>query len=200
MKKILTFVSLAIVVCSCQSGNTNSPKTTVASFIEASKTGNIAEVKKYITKSDAGLLEMGENFLAKLDPNGAKEMKDKMAKEFKDKTKDANIEIKDEKIDGDNATVQVEFTQNGKSETRPFTLIKEDGLWKISLLSTGMKNSGSNEQDVQEAMKSINMDSLKGAIGEGMKEFNKINKDSLKKVIEDGMKEVEKLKEISKEK
>jgi hypothetical protein len=55
-----------------------------------------------------------------------------MAKEFKEKTSNAKIEIKDEKIDGDNATVNVEFMLDGKRETRPFSLVKEDGLWKIS--------------------------------------------------------------------
>lgn len=199
MKKIITGLALIMVLYSCNSGTNGSPKRTVAAFIEASKQGNIAEVKKYITKSDASLLEMGESFLAKLDPNGAKDMKEKMSKEFKDKTKDAKIEIKDEKIDGDNATVDVEFTHDGKSESRPFSLMKEDGQWKISLLSTGMKNAGSNNPDAQGSMRSMNMDSLKGSISKGMEEFNKMNKDSLKKVIDEGMKNMEKLKDVPKQ-
>jgi hypothetical protein len=40
----------------------------VAAFIEASKQGNLEEIKKHITKSDASLLEMGENFIAKINP------------------------------------------------------------------------------------------------------------------------------------
>jgi Domain of unknown function (DUF4878) len=195
MKRVFICVCLVIVLYSCKSGNSGSPKNTISSFIEASREGNITEVKKYITRSDVSLMEIGENLLAKFDPDGTKGMKDKMMKEFKDKTKDAKVEIKDEKIEGENATVNVEFTNNGKTETRPFSLIKEDGKWKISLVSTGMKNSGSKQKDIEEVMKNINIDSLKGSISEGMGELDKLNKDSLKKEIEEGMKEVEKLKD-----
>lgn len=200
MKKLFTGIFFLSIISSCNNGSSGSPKATVAAFIEASKTGNIDAIKKYITKSDAGLLDLGESFLAKLDPNGAKDMKEKMAKEFKEKTKDAKIEIKDEKIEGDNATVNVAFVYAGRTETRPFSLVKEEGLWKISLISTGMKNAGSNQQDGSDAMKAMDIDSLQGAISKGMEEFNKIDTDSLKKVMGDAMKELEKLKAIPKEK
>ncbi|MBC7689081.1 MAG: DUF4878 domain-containing protein [Aquabacterium sp.] len=193
MKKIFAVAGLLIAFYSCNTSNTGSPKGTVNSFIEASKTGNIEEIKKYITKSDAGMLEIGESFLAKLDPKGAQNMKDKMAQQFKEKTKDATIEIKDEKIDGDNAIVNVAFAYKGHSETRPFSLVKEDGVWKVSLISTGMKNAGSNESEVQKTMKDMNLDSLQNAIGEGMKELNNMNKDSLKVMMEQGMKEFNKI-------
>jgi Domain of unknown function (DUF4878) len=193
MKKLLACIGLITLLYSCKTNNAGSPKGTVNAFIEASKSGNIAEIKKYITKSDASLLEIGESFISKLDPNAAKDMKDNMSKEFNDKASKAKIEIKDEKIDGDKATVDVEFIYDGKTENRPFSLIKEDGVWKISLLSTGMKNAGANQQD---EMKAMNMDSLKGAISKGMEEFNKMDKDSVKKVMEGAMKELEKLKDI----
>ena len=53
----------------------------------------------------------------------------------------------------------------------------------------------SKQENIQEAMKNINLDSLKGSIAEGMKELDKIDKDSLKKVMEEGMKELDKLKD-----
>jgi hypothetical protein len=140
------------------------------------------------------MLEMSEKMMEQFNPGGMKDMKDKMAKEFKDKTSNAKIDIKDEKIDGSTATVNVEFVNDGKTETHPFSLVKEDGLWKISLLSTGMKNGGTDQQDAQDAIKSMNMDSLKGAISQGMEEMKKMDKDSLKKVMEGAMKELEKLK------
>ncbi|MEO6731004.1 MAG: DUF4878 domain-containing protein [Ferruginibacter sp.] len=198
MKRILACVSLIIILYSCTTVASNSPTKTVQAFIEASREGNIAEIKKHISSSDLSMLEIGESFLAKLDSNGSKDMLGKMAKEIKEKTKDAKIEVKDEKIDGDNATVNVQFVQDSINETRPFSLVKEDGQWKISLLSTGMKNSGANQQDLQEAMKHINIDSLKGSVGQGMEEFNKLNKDSLKNVIDNAMKDIEKLKDTSK--
>jgi len=199
MKKLFISICFLSLLYSCNNAGSGSPKATVAAFIEASKSGNIAEIKKHISKSDAGLLELGQSFIAKLDSNAAKEMQDKIAKEFKEKTKDAKIEIKEEKIDGDNATVNVEFVLNGKTENRPFTLVKEDGQWKISLISTGMNNAGTNQQDASEQMKSMDMDSIKGAISKGMEEYNKMDKDSLNKMMQDAMKELEKLKEIPKE-
>jgi hypothetical protein len=183
---------------SCKNASSGSPKDAVNAFIEASKTGNIAEIKKHITKSDVSLIEMGENMMAQFDPKGSQEMKDKMAKEFKDKAGTAKIEIKDEKVDGNNATVNVAFEVNGKTDTRPFSLVKEEGVWKISLLSTGMKNAGADGMDAMDEMKALNMDSLKGAISQGMEEFNKIDKDSLKSAMQDAMKEIEKLKGSSK--
>jgi len=198
MKRILACICLIAVLYSCKNAGPGSPKGAVAAFIEASKKGDLAEIKKQITKSDVSLIEMGENMMAQFDPKGSQEMKDKMAKEFKDKAANAQIEIKDEKIDGNNATVNVAFVVDGKTENRPFSLLKEEGVWKISLLSTGMKNAGTNEQDSMEAMKSMNMDSLKGAISQGMEEFNKMNKDSLKTVMQEAMKEIEKLKDTSK--
>jgi hypothetical protein len=200
MKKILIFICFLSILNSCKNASSVSPKAAVAAFIEASKTGNIAEIKKHITQSDAGLLDIGQSFLAKLDSGKANEIQDKIAKELKDKTKDAKIEIKDEKIDGDNATVNVEFLLNGKTEIRPFSLVKEDGLWKVSLISTGMNNAGVNQKDALEQMKGMDMDSIKNAVDKGMEEFNKIDKDSLNKVMKDAMKELDKLKEIPKEK
>ncbi|MEO6546760.1 MAG: DUF4878 domain-containing protein [Ferruginibacter sp.] len=199
MKKLLSCITLAITLFSCKNGTTTStPTNTVKAFIDASKEGNLTEVKKYITRSDAGMLEIGENFLARLDSNAANEMKETMSREFKEKTKDANIDVKNEKIAGDSATVDVQFVHNGKTEARPFSLIKEDGQWKISLLSTGMKNSGPNQQDIQATLNNINMDSLKGVIAEGMQEYNKLDKDSLQKIIDNGMKDVEKLQKLPK--
>lgn len=197
MKRMLACLSLMIALFSCSSISPDSPRKTVVSFIEAAKTGDLAEIKKYISKSDASLMDIGQSFLSKLDPEGGKNMMDKMSKEFKEKTKDAKIEIKDEKIDGDNATVNVEFMNEGKTETRPFSLVKEEGLWKISLMSTGMKNSGGNQQDMEDAMRSINIDNLKGALNEGMKEFNKVDKDSLNKMMQEGMKEFNKISKDS---
>lgn len=198
MKKILTCICIIAVLYSCNNAGSNSPKGAVTAFIEASKKGDIAELKKYITKSDVSMLEMGENMMAQFNPKGMQEMKDKMAKEFKEKTGDAKIEIKDEKIDGNNATVNVTFDVNGKTENRPFSLVKEEGVWKVSLISTGMKNADSNEQDAAEAMKSVNMDSLKSAISQGMEEMNKMNKDSFKNAMQEAMKEIEKLKDSAK--
>jgi hypothetical protein len=192
MNKILPFFCLIILCCSCQSGASDSPKKTAAAFIEAAKQGDIDAIKKQITKSDAGLLEMGENFLSQLDSSGSSKLSDEMKKSFSAQTKAATIEIKEEKIEGNRATVNVKFSKDGRSETRPFNLLKEDGKWKISLLSTGLQNTGAKQQDINNMLQSSNLDSLKETISKSMKAFTQINKDSLKKTIKERMKEVEK--------
>ena len=193
MKRKLPFICLILIMYSCQSALSDSPKKTVTAFIEAAKAGNIAEIKKQLTQSDVGFLEIGENLLAQFDSSGSSNMKDKLAKEFSAQTKDATIEIKEGKIDGDNATVNVSFSKDGRTETRPFSLLKEAGKWKISLLSTGLQNAGAKEQDIKKMLQPHNLDSLKQSITKGIQEqLNTINKDSLQKVIEDRMKEIEK--------
>jgi len=193
MKKIITCLALLAVLYSCKTGSSGSPKNTVESFIEASKSGNLDEVKKYISKSDVSLLEMGQRVLANIDPAKSKEMQEKMSEKFKEKTKDAKIDIGDEKIDGNNATVNVAFMLNGKSEEHPFSLVKEDGQWKISLISTGMNNSGASDEDKDKILKNLNLDSIQGSISKGMEELNKIDKDSLKQAMNEALKEVDKL-------
>jgi hypothetical protein len=194
MKKIIGSLCLIALLYSCKNTTTSTPTSTVNSFIAASKEGDIDEIKKYISRQDISLMEMGEGFLSRVDSNAANEMKQKFATDFKDKVKDTRIDVKDEKIDGNNATVNVEFNHEGKTDTRPFSLVKEDGKWKISLMSTGMNNSGANKEDIEEAMKSINLDSLPASVQKEIGNLNQMDKDSLNKLMKEGMKELEKLK------
>src|ERR1700712_4502530 len=76
MKKILAVICFIIIAYGCKNAILGSPKSTVASFIEAAKTGDLDQVKKYITKSDAGLIELGQRMISNFDPARAKEMKD----------------------------------------------------------------------------------------------------------------------------
>ena len=195
MKNLCSVLLLLTLLYSCKSANTGTPTGTVNSFIEASRAGNFNEIKKHLSRQDISLMEMGERFLSNVDSNAANEMKNKFSSEFKEKVKDTKIVVKKETINGGTATVDVEFTHEGKTETRPFSLVKEDGQWKISLMSTGMNNSGKDKADIEEAMKSINLDSLKKSVQEEMGEMSKLDKDSLNKVIDEGMKELEKLKQ-----
>ena len=200
MKNLLYSLGILILLYSCKSTGTSTPTATVNSFVAASREGNIDEIKKYISREDLGLIEMGERYISNVDSNAANEMKNKFSTEFKEKVKDAKIDVKKETIDGAKATVDVAFTVDGRTETRPFSLVKEDGKWKISLMSTGMNNSGAEKADIEAAMKSIDLDSLQKAVQEEMGEMSKLDKDSLNKVMREGLKELEKLKEERKSK
>lgn len=199
MRKLLLTAAIAAILFSCTNTNpaADSPKGVVNAFIESSRQGDIDGIRKYITEQDAKLLDMGMQFLNMLDSGQQKKMKEQMAEKFKEHTKDVKIDIGNEKIDGDNATVEVSTTKEGKTETQPFALKKENGQWKISLISTGMKSSGMTQQEMDTEAKKMEND-LRGAgdsLSKKLQQLRKINPDSLKKILNKGMEEAEKLQE-----
>ena len=182
MKKILLLVSIVLAFAACNTAG-NSPKATVDAMFTAMKNGNLDEMKKCITKSDVSMIEAGEKFLTALDPDAVKKMREKMTTEFKDKVKDVKYTLKDEKIDGDKATVTAEVVENGKTESHNFDLVKEDGAWKVSFMKSGF--TGEDKAKMEEAMKNMNTDSLMNKMKEGLKN---VNVDSLMNAAKESMK------------
>lgn len=117
------------------------------------------------------MIEEGMRLANSIDSGIVKKATEAMAEEFKEKVKNVSYKLRNEKVNGDNATVDAEVTENGKTETHAFTLVKEDGAWKIALSKSGdgmfnsMKgNRGPGEPDLKEAMEKLNQmdkDSLK---------------------------------------
>ena len=110
-----------------------------------------------------------------------------MGEEFKSKVKDVKYTLKNEKVDGDKATVDAEVTEGEKTDTHTFNLVKEEGAWKISLINSGgmfnsMKgNMGPDSKDIEaglEKLKQMDPDSLKALMKKGMEAM-----DSMKKVM-----------------
>lgn len=201
MRKLLLIVTIASLLFSCSGTNTNSdsPKGIVNAFIEASKQGDIDGIKKYITAQDVKLLEIGQQFIGILDSTQKNKIQEEMAEEFKKGTKDVAINIGSEKIDGDNATVDVSTTKDGKTETHAFALKKENGQWKISLVSTGMRSSGMTQEEMDTKMKNLD-DGMKGmndSIAKAMEQLKKISPDSLKKLMNQSVEQLKKLKETT---
>jgi len=186
MKKIIGFLGIVVLLAACK-GDTSSPKGTVTAFIEAMKKGDITAVKKLITKSDLSMLTMAETMAKNFGQD--LNIDEKMKKDFAEKSKDVSFTVKDEKITGNDAEVNVEVTDKGTTETHPFKLVKEDGSWKISLISTGMSMSGSKDGD----MHNMNADSINAKIKEGMEEMKNMSSDSLQKMMQQGMDEMKKL-------
>ncbi len=184
MKYILSLLTVLVLV-GCK-GDMATPKGTVTAFIEAMKKGDIEGVKKLITKSDLSLLNTAES-LAKTFGQDAAAMTEKIKKEFIEKSKTVSYTVKDEKINGDKAEVNVEVKESGNTTTQPFQLLKEDGNWKISFTSTGLNMAG---KDGNMNNENINIaDSIK----KGMEQLKNINPDSLKAMMTEGF---EKLKDI----
>ena len=149
------------------------------------KTGNMEDVKKFITKKDVAFLESAEKFVTSVDPDAVKKMKARMGDEFKARVKDVKYTLKNEKVDGDKATVDAEVTEEGKLNTHTFNLVKEDGAWKISLLNSGdgmfnsMKgNMGPDSKDIEqglEKLKNMDPDSLKMLMQKGLQALDSMN-------------------------
>lgn len=167
MKKIIFILAITTGLAACNSNDagpsTSSPTATIDGMFNAMKNGQIDDFKKFITKNDAAMIEEGMRLANSIDSNLVKKAKETMADEFKEKVKNVSYKLKNEKIDGDNATVDAEVTENGKTETHAFNLVKEDGAWKIALSKSGdgMFNSmkgdrGPGEPDLKEAMEKLN--------------------------------------------
>ncbi len=186
MKKILLVLCIITGLSACRN-ETGSPTVAINGMFAAMKSGNIEEMKKFITKSDAAMMEAGEKLLNSIDPEAIKKIKDKMTGEFKEKAKNITYSLKNEKIDGDIATVEAEVMEDGKTSTHQLELVKEEGDWKIALSKPGngmfnsMKGNMGKERDGRgledglERLKNMDRDSLKMLINKGLQALDSLD-------------------------
>jgi len=187
MKKIVFVLSVIIGLASCAAKDTVSPSAAVDGLVNAMKSGNIEEMKKFISKTDVALFESAEQLMKNVNPEGVQRMKDSVTANFKDKVKDVEYTLKNEKINGSTATVDAEITEGGKTETHTINLLKEEGTWKVSLMNSqgGMFNSmkgnmgadgPGNMQEGLERLKNMPPDSLKKLMDKGLQMLDSMNK------------------------
>ena len=191
MKRIL--FALGLIICFAACKETAVPPTIVLNdMFAAMKKGNITEMKKFITKSDVALLEAAEKFMTSVDPEGIKKIKDRMTEELKENAGHIEYTLKNEKIDGDHATVEAEIITkdtavvNGKKITKQtFELVKEDNSWKIALTKPGneMFNSMKGNRGAQ-----------KGDLKKGIEKLQQMDPDSLKMLIRKGLQSLDSMK------
>ena len=174
LKKILPCFLFFACLLSCSSRDSNSPIAAVEGMFNAMKSGNFEETKKFISRNDVAMLEAGEKFMSSIDPDGIKKMKEKMAANFREKAKSISYKLKNEKINGDNATVDVEVIENEKTGSHTFNLVKEDGTWKIALTKSG---------DMFNSMKG-DMGRDKKGLEHGLEKLKSMPPDSLKKMLD----------------
>lgn len=122
--KTIIFALLALTLAACGAAQKEkSPTETLKTFIEASKNKDVETIKKSLSKKSLELLEQ----TAKEQNTTADELlKKNNAAPLKEMP-----ETRNEKIEGDTATVEVKDKTSGNYETIPF--VKEDGDWKIAL-------------------------------------------------------------------
>jgi hypothetical protein len=176
IKKILPALLVLTWLVSCKSKDSIiSPTTAVDSMFNAMKSGDFEATKKFISRNDLAMLEAAEQFMNSVDPDGIKKMKEKMAANFREKSKSISYKLKNEKITGDNATVDVEVTEeNGKSGSHTFNLVKEEGTWKIALSRSG---------EMFNSMKG-NLGRKERGLEDGLEKLKNMPPDSLKKMLD----------------
>jgi len=187
MKKIFFALCLLAGFAACNSkSDQGSPSASIDAMFTAMKNGNIDDVKKFITKKDVAFFESAEKFASSIDPEAIQKMKAKMSEQFKAKVKDVKYTLKNEKIDGDKATVDAEVIEEGKVNTHTFNLLKEDGAWKISLINSGDGMFNSMKGDMGPGGKDIE---------EGLEKLKQMNPDSLKMLMQKGLKALDSMSE-----
>lgn len=140
--KLLALALCAFALMACNAAATGSPTETLKKFIEASQKKDTAMMKTALSR---GTLELVEKS-AKQQGTTVDEL---LKKENAAQTSETP-EIRNEKIEGDTATVEVKNSVTGNFDTLPF--VKEDGQWKLALdkfmqdvmkrLNEEMKNAG----------------------------------------------------------
>ena len=122
---IMVIIAVAAIAAACDKGGGASPTATFKAYYEASKNKDVDGVKRTFSKTTLELFE-----------KQAKEQNKTIDEMFKmgmdQKPITGNLpEMRNEKIDGDNATLEIKDEKSGRWDT--LTFVKEDGRWKIAL-------------------------------------------------------------------
>ncbi|MGB4846157.1 MAG: lipoprotein [Ferruginibacter sp.] len=95
MKKIFFVLCLVTGLASCSSSDQgSSPTAAIDAMFTAMKSGNMEDIKKFITKRDVAFLESAEKLATSIDPEAIKKIKDEMSDNFKSKVKDVTYTLK----------------------------------------------------------------------------------------------------------
>ena len=126
LHKALALSTVLVILMGAAAGCNllSSPTATLKAFYTATQKKDAEGIKKTLSK---GTIEMLEGF-AKLQNKTLDEtLKSGLAK---DSATEKMPETRNEKIDGDRATLEVKNDKTGQWETLPF--VKEEGSWKIA--------------------------------------------------------------------
>ena len=125
MKIYYILVLLAVFLISCKSTapSGNTPSDALQQYVAASQKGDIETMKRLLSKGSLELIDKS----AKAQNSTTEELLQKESS-----VKIQNLpETRNEKIEGDTATVEVKNETNGVFDMKmPF--VKEDGAWKIA--------------------------------------------------------------------
>lgn len=126
--KYLLSSILVLVIVSCGGGDT--PKSVAENFLKSLNKMDYETAKKYGSEDTGKLLDMMSGF-SKLMPDSARQ--------------ERSFEMKEEKINGDKATVT--YTASGEEGEQSLNLIKIDGKWKVAMSKDSMNDGESSSMD-----------------------------------------------------
>jgi Putative lumazine-binding len=122
---IMVIIAVTAITAACDKGGGLSPTATFKAYYEASKNKDVDGVKRTFSKTTLELFEKQAK-----EQNRTVDEMFKMGMDQKPVT--GNLpEMRNEKIDGDNATLEIKDEKSGRWDT--LTFVKEDGQWKIAL-------------------------------------------------------------------
>ncbi len=127
LKPAVLLVLVALALSSCKLGS--SPTATFKAFWEAQKKKDVAAMKKTLSKSSMAMLEKGAKQQNKTVDQAITEGFNAPGAKL-----DKTPESRNEKITGNDATLEVQDETTQKWETMYF--VKEDNDWKIALDKT----------------------------------------------------------------
>lgn len=120
MKKlILSFVALLAVAVSFTACNSNSPKATADKFLTSLSHMDYEAAKSVSTEETKKMIELISSFSSMMPDS------------VKAEAKKIKITIKDEKIEGDNATVTYTSSEDENKTEKKLNLTKKDGKWLV---------------------------------------------------------------------
>jgi len=128
LKPICAAVVIVFAVLAC-SRFTSSPTATFKAFYEAQKKKDVEGMKKTLSKGSMAMLEKGAKEQNKTVDKALTEGLESPAGHT-----DKMPEYRNEKIDGDNATLEVQNEETKRWDKIYF--VKEDGAWKLALDKT----------------------------------------------------------------
>lgn len=119
---IILWCALALTACGARA-TAVSPAATLNNFVEASKNKDVESLKKLLSK---GSMEAVEKVAVAKNTTVDKILVNNVSASLKELP-----ETRNEKIEGDTATIEVKNKIVDTYETIPF--VKEDGIWKVAL-------------------------------------------------------------------
>lgn len=140
MKKlVLSFVALLAVAVTFTACNSNSPKASADKFLTSLAHMDYEAAKSVSTEETKKMLDLFSQFSSM------------MTDSMKAEAKKIKITVKDEKIEGDNATVTYTSSEDENKTEHKLNLTKKDGKWLVVWNKDEGMGGGNEDQSAEPA-------------------------------------------------